>query len=116
MKNAWTWIKANKGLVARIIAIILVAINQILAAVGAIHTGASDDQIYMIVSSGVTIVTAGLAAWKNFNFSNAAVVAQKVLDAVKDGKITVDEVNNILDSVETAVSPTDASGTEGAQS
>ena len=37
-------------------------------------------------------------AWKNNDFTFAAKVGTKVMDAIKDGKITADEVEKILDT------------------
>lgn len=39
-------------------------------------------------------------AWKNNDFTFAAKVGTKVMDAIKDGKITADEVEKILDTKE----------------
>lgn len=39
-------------------------------------------------------------AWKNNDFTFAAKVGTKVMNAIKDGKITADEVKDFLDTKE----------------
>ena len=48
------------------------------------------------VSLIATFLLAAWNAWKNNDFTFAAKVGTKVMNAIKDGKITVDEVKNIM--------------------
>jgi hypothetical protein len=100
IKAAWAWIKANKGLVARVTAIVVVAGNSVAAVLGYTTGDVTSDQVYSITTSALTIAGFGLATEKNFNFTSAAQTAQGVLDALKDGKITADEVESLLSGVE----------------
>lgn len=49
-----------------------------------------------IIALSCTFVLAGLCAWKNNDFTWAAKVGTSVMQALKDGKITEDEVKGIL--------------------
>lgn len=49
-----------------------------------------------IIALSCTFVLAGLCAWKNNDFTWAAKVGTAVTHALKDGKITEDEVKGIL--------------------
>lgn len=49
-----------------------------------------------IIALACTFVLSALCAWKNNDFTWAAKVGTKVMNALKDGKITEDEVKGIL--------------------
>lgn len=50
------------------------------------------------VSLIATFILAAWNAWKNNDFTFAAKVGTKVMNAIKDGKITVDEIESFLDT------------------
>ena len=52
------------------------------------------------VSLIATFALAAWNAWKNNDFTAAAKVGTEVMHAIKDGKITEEEVKDILGSVE----------------
>lgn len=52
------------------------------------------------VSLVATFILAAWNAWKNNDFTSAAKVGTEVMHAIKDGKITEEEVRKILGSVE----------------
>lgn len=45
-------------------------------------------------------ILAAWNAWKNNDFTFAAKIGTRVMNAIKDGKITVDEVKDFLDTKE----------------
>ena len=45
-------------------------------------------------------ILAGWNAWKNNDFTFAAKIGTRVMNAIKDGKITADEVKDFLDTKE----------------
>lgn len=45
-------------------------------------------------------ILAGWNAWKNNDFTFAAKIGTRVMNAIKDGKITEDEVKDFLDTKE----------------
>ena len=81
------WIR----LIAMALAIVATVVIQLLPGAGAAAEWVS------LVS---TFVLAAWNAWKNNDFTFAAKVGTKVMNAIKDGKITVDEVTDFLDTKE----------------
>lgn len=45
-----------------------------------------------------TFITSAWCAWKNNDFSFAAKVGTEVMEAIKDGKVTVDEIKEVLNN------------------
>lgn len=43
-------------------------------------------------------ILAGWNAWKNNDFTFAAKIGTRVMNAIKDGRITVDEIKDFLDT------------------
>ena len=86
--------KIDKGTIIRTITLILALANQTVAIVGA--TTFASAAWYQVFSIVVTIATALFTAWKNNDFTRFAQLGSGVLHALKDGKITEDEVNELL--------------------
>ena len=84
----------DKGTLIRTAALIAAIVNQIVAVIGA--TSFADAMWYQILSISATIITAVIAAWENNDFTYFARLGTKVIDALKDGKITPDEVKNLF--------------------
>lgn len=53
-----------------------------------------------IIALVCTFALSGVCAWKNNDFTWAAKVGTNVMNALKDGKITEDEVKGILENDE----------------
>lgn len=53
-----------------------------------------------LIALACTFALSALCAWKNNDFTFAAKVGSKVMHALKDGKITEDEVKGILENDE----------------
>ncbi len=51
-----------------------------------------------LIALACTFALSALCAWKNNDFTWAAKVGTSVMQALKDGKITEDEVKSILDT------------------
>lgn len=49
-----------------------------------------------LIAIGCNIALAALCAWKNNDFTPAAKIGTKIMLALKDGKITEDEVKGLL--------------------
>ena len=86
--------KIDKGTIIRTVTLIIALANQFVAVIGA-STFASAAW-YQILSLAVTAVTAIFTAWKNNDFTYFAQLGTGVLHALKDGKITEDEVKELL--------------------
>lgn len=92
--------------IVRCIIYILVLINQVLAIFGK-GLPFTTDLAYQIISAVLTVSVGLWAAWKNNDFSKAAIAAGKVLDALKDGKITEEETKEMLESADALVTAED---------
>ena len=84
----------DKGTIIRTVLQILAYINQLVALIGK-TTFASADW-YQWLSLGLTFLITALTWWYNNDITSAAKWGSKVMDALKDGKITVDEVKELL--------------------
>lgn len=87
----------DKNLIIRIGALLFVLLNLILTACGVNPIPISNEVAYEIISIAVTIVVVFWNAWKNNNFTPAAKAAQKVLNAIKNKKITAEQVEKLLE-------------------
>lgn len=85
----------DKGTVIRAVVLILALANQVVAVLGA--TSYASAAWYQIISIAVTAVTALFTAWKNNDFTTFAKLGTGVLHALKDGKITPEEVAELLE-------------------
>lgn len=84
------------GTVLRTFLMLLVLTNQVIAAIGKID-GFADIMWYQILSIILTVITTFITYWYNNDWTSAAKLGSKVIDALKDGKITKEEINNLLD-------------------
>lgn len=78
------------GTIARTIVLILALVNQVLAIMGQGTIDIADDTIYQLCSLGATVITAGIAWWKNNSFTKAAIAGDDTKAAVKMGIENVD--------------------------
>lgn len=95
--------KIKISTIARIGALLFAIANQCLALFGRDVLPFTDNAVYQIITFVLLIVIAIINAWKNNDITPVARTAGRVLDALKDGKITEEEVENLLkesDSVE----------------
>lgn len=86
----------GKGTVIRTIVLLIAIANQVVACLGA--TSFASAPWYQVLSVVVTAVTALWTAWQNNDWTYFARIGTGVLDALRDGKITVEEVKKILDN------------------
>ena len=95
--------KIKVSTIARIGALLVALANQCLALFGQDLLPFTDNVVYQIITVVLTVVMALISAWKNNDITTLARTAGRVFDALKDGKITEEEVENLLkesDSVE----------------
>lgn len=101
MKNLLAKLKSvDKGTIIRSATLILAIANQIVAVIGA--SSFASAMWYQILSLVVTGVTSVIAAWENNDWTLFARVGTGVLDALEDGKITLEEVQELLDKEKTS--------------
>lgn len=89
--------KIKVSTIARVGALVVALANQCLALFGQDLLPFTDNLVYQIISVVATIVIAIISAWKNNDITPVARTAGRVLDALKDGKITEEEVENLLE-------------------
>ena len=85
----------NKGTIIRTVTLILAIINQVAVVVGGI-LGAAPPTWYIIASVVLTVITALWSGWKNNDWTTPAKFGSAVMHALKDGKITPEEVADLL--------------------
>ena len=88
--------KIKVSTIARIGALLVALANQCLALFGQDLLPFTDNVAYQIITVVLTVVMALISAWKNNDITTLARTAGRVFDALKDGKITEDEVENLL--------------------
>lgn len=69
--------------IARTIVLALALINQVLAIVGKQALPFAEDEVYQICSLIATIVTSGIAWWKNNSFTQAAIAGDELMKQKK---------------------------------
>ena len=78
----------SAGTIARTICLCFALLNQILIVFGKGTIDIVDEDIYQIVSTAFTIVTAVMAWWKNNSFTKAARLADAIMkEEKKDNKM-----------------------------
>lgn len=88
--------KIKVSTIARIGALLVALANQCLALFGNGVLPFTENMAYQIISLAATIVISVISAWKNNDITKVARLAGKVFDALRDGKITENEVENML--------------------
>ena len=72
--------------IARTIVLALALINQVLAIVGKDALPFTEDSVYQICTLIATLITSGIAWWKNNSFTQAAIEADKLKKKLKESK------------------------------
>lgn len=85
----------DKGTIIRTILFICAIGNQVVAVIG--MTSFASEPWYQILSLVFTAVISIVTAWKNNNFTYFAQLSGELLKALKDGKITKEEVIELLE-------------------
>lgn len=85
----------DKGTIIRSTTLVLAMANQVIAIIG-VSTFANSVW-YQIASVVVTVISSLVSAWENNDWTYYAKLGTGVLDALEDGKITVEEVQELLD-------------------
>jgi len=74
-------------------------VNAVLQMFGINTIPIADSDVSEIVSTVFLIVTALWNTYKNRNISSASQISQEITDAIKNGEILVDEVEELLQKV-----------------
>lgn len=84
----------DKGAFCRTVLFYLSLINEIVAIIGS--TSFAQSPIYQWVSLGFLAVTGILSWWYNNDYTSFAKLAGQVLEFLKDGRLTAEEVKQLL--------------------
>jgi len=92
MKKILDRIKSlDKGTIIRTLVLIVTIINQVVAFIS------QSSGWYLGLSITALVISAVIAWWKNNDITPAAQLATKILNAMQDGKISAEEVKELLD-------------------
>lgn len=86
----------DKNLIIRLGVLLFSLLNIILTACGKNPLPVSESMAYEIISIVVVIAASAWNAWKNNNLTPAAKAGQKVIDAIKNGDITAEKVEEFF--------------------
>ena len=92
----------NTETVAGILILLLALINAVLQIFGVNTLPINNDEVSEIVSTVFLIVTVLWNTWKNRNISTASQTAQQITNAIKNGEILVEDVQELLDEIHNA--------------
>lgn len=90
-----------------LIMVIVVAINYIFIALGKPAINLGEEEITYAVNTIINIVFIGYAAYKNNSVTQNAQMADEVLYALRDGKITKEELETFITEHKNPDVPTD---------
>jgi hypothetical protein len=92
MKKILDRIKSlDKGTIIRTLVLIVTIINQVVAFIS------QSSGWYLGLSITALVISAVIAWWSNNDITPAAQLATKILNAMQDGKISAEEVKELLD-------------------
>lgn len=86
--------KIDKGTICRTILQLLVYINQGIAIIGS--TSFAQSITYQWISFAVTVLITAMTYWYNNDWTSIALCCRDVFDALKDGKLTKEEVETFI--------------------
>jgi SPP1 family holin len=81
----------DKGTIIRTLVLIVTIINQVVAFIS------QSSGWYLGLSITALVISAVIAWWSNNDITPAAQLATKILNALQDGKISAEEVKELLD-------------------
>lgn len=91
------WKGVNAEAAAGIFTLLLALVNASLQMMGCNVLPIGNEEITDITSIVFLIVTALWNLWKNRNLTTASQKAQEVTNAIKNGELLIDEVDELLD-------------------
>lgn len=71
------------GTLARTACLLLALLNQVLCALGKSPLPIESETLNQLVTSGITVIAALVAWWKNNSFTKEAIAADKEYDRLK---------------------------------
>ena len=92
----------NAETVTGVLILLVALVNAILQMFGINTLPIENGEISEIVSTIFLIVTVLWNTWKNRNISTASQTAQQITNAIKNGEILVEDVQELLDKIHNA--------------
>ena len=86
----------NAETVTGVLILLVALINAVLQMFGINTLPIENEEVSNIVSTVFLIVTAIWNTYKNRNISTASQTAQQITDAIKNGEILVEDVNELI--------------------
>lgn len=90
-----------------IVMVILALVNYVLMAVGKPIINFGEDQVTYLVNTVMNVIFILYPAWKNNSVTDKAAIADDVLYALRDGKISKEEIENFIKEHKNPDVPTD---------
>ena len=78
--------KITSETIARTVILAIALINQCLAVYGKDRLPFAEDEVYQFVTLLFTLVTSGIAWWKNNSFTKSAIKADEYLKELREQK------------------------------
>ena len=82
--------------VTGVLVLLVALINAVLQMFGINTLPIENEEVTSIVSTVFLIVTIIWNTWKNRNISTASQTAQQITNAIKNGEILVEDVNELI--------------------
>ena len=86
----------NAETVTGVLILLVALINAVLQMFGINTLPIENEEVSNIVSTIFLIATVLWNTWKNRNISTASQTAQQITDAIKNGEILVEDVNELI--------------------
>ena len=86
----------NAETVTGVLILLVALINAVLQMFGINTLPIESDEVSNIISTIFLIATAFWNTYKNRNISTASQTAQQITDAIKNGEILVEDVNELI--------------------
>lgn len=87
----------NKQSIVGIVILIVALVNAILQMLGIQTLPISNEEVDSVISIIFLIGSTVYSVYKNFNITPASQTAQKITDAIKNGEILIDQVEDIVE-------------------
>lgn len=87
----------NKQSIVGIVILIIALANAILQMLGIQTLPISNEEVDSVISIIFLIGSTVYSVYKNFNITPASQTAQKITDAIKNGEILIDQVEDIVE-------------------
>ena len=93
--------------ITTVVVLLIALINAVLQIFGINTIPVTNDEVSEIVSILFLIVTSLYSTYKNFNVTSASQTAQNITDAIKNGELVADDIEEILKISRTALQLSD---------